>query len=352
MAPDHTEIQYWRTFLENKKLDVSKLNPDLVFPFRQETAEVLQELISSNDHWMLKYHLALIHWNWNNLEDAKELFSKCGQEPGYAPFYAARAELNMKTEGYDVAGDFQKAMDLDRDQWRYGKSLVNYYISEKKYDLALPVAREYYNRFRGSYIMEMLYAKTLIKNNQHKEALDILKKTFVLPYEGATESQQLYKEANLSLAVNEIAGKNYRKALSYISASRQWPENLGAGKPYDTDIDDRLEDWLAYKSYKGMGNEEAAKAALEKILLFKPQKTYYLNTFSSANNLVTAWAMNERGWQDKAEEYLQSWITREPQSDLAKCVMKKYSDKESTLLDSDLEDNNLRMLNYYTNHLK
>jgi hypothetical protein len=93
-----------------------------------------------------------------------------------------------------------------------------------------------------------------------------------------------------------------------------------------------------------MGNEEAANAALEKILLFKPQMTYYLNTFSTANNLVSAWAMKEKGWQDKAEEYLQSWIRREPQSNLAKWVFLKYKNQQILNEEDKINDENIWVL--------
>jgi hypothetical protein len=60
--------------LENKSLNADQLHPDLVFPFRPETAEVLKTLIQKNDHWLLKYHLALIQWSYDNIPQAKQLF--------------------------------------------------------------------------------------------------------------------------------------------------------------------------------------------------------------------------------------------------------------------------------------
>jgi hypothetical protein len=93
----------------------------------------------------------------------------------------------------------------------------------------------------------------------------------------------------------KLQKRNNKKALSYISAAKQWPENLGVGKPYDSDIDERLEDWFAYENYTKMRNEVDANLMLNKILSFRPQKTIYINTFSSANNLVTAWAMQSTG---------------------------------------------------------
>ena len=46
------------------------------------------------------------------------------------------------------------------------------------------------------------------------------------------------------LAVNAIAARRWDDATRLIAAAREWPERLGAGKPYAADLDERLEDWL------------------------------------------------------------------------------------------------------------
>jgi hypothetical protein len=114
----------------------------------------------------------------------------------------------------------------------------------------------------------MLYAKTLVLNKQYNTANVLLKAIQILPNEGATEGRQLYRENQLMLALDEMEKKNYKKALQYIVDSRQWPGQPGVGKPYSEDIDERVENWLAYESYKSLGNEQAARAMLDKILAF------------------------------------------------------------------------------------
>ena len=269
LSPTNAEVLYWESFLENKSLNADQLHPDLVFPFRSETAEVLKTLIQKNDHWLLKYHLALIQWSYDNISQAKQLFEACGNTPDYAAFYAARAKFNLKNDSSQVLSDLQQAAKLDKQQWRYGSSLVNYYLSRKQYEQALKVAKQYKNQFPANYIIGMLYAKTLVLNKQYNTANALLKAIQILPNEGATEGRQLYRENQLMLALDEMEKKNYKKALQYIAASRQWPENLGVGKPYSEDIDERVENWLAYESYTRLGNEQAARPMLDKILAFE-----------------------------------------------------------------------------------
>jgi predicted Zn-dependent protease len=325
-------------------LNPDQLHPDLVFPFRLETAEVLKALIQKNDHWLLKYHLALIHWNYDNISLAKQLFEACGNIPDYAPFYAARAKFNMKSDRSEVFSDLQQAAKLDKHQWRYGNGLVNYYLSQKQYEQGLKVAKEYQNQFPTNYIIGMLYAKTLVLNKQYNTANTVLKTIQILPNEGATDGRQLYRENQLMLALDEMEKRNYKKALQYIAASKQWPENLGVGKPYDEDIDERVEEWLAYESYARQGNEQTARQMLDQILAFEPYKNENGNVFPSVKNLVTAWALQKTGKADEAEKFLKDWIEKEPKNNLAKWTIDAYSGNYSNLPDGTPTDENYRVL--------
>ena len=344
LSPANAEVLYWQSFLANTPLNVDQLHPDLVFPFRSETAEVLKTLIQKNDYWLLKYHLALIQWSYDNISLAKQLFEACGNMPDYAPFYAARAKFNMKNDSGKVLSDLQRAANLDKGQWRYGNGLVNYYLSQKQYEQALKVAKEYQNQFPANYIIGMLYAKTLVLSKQYNTANTVLKTIQLLPSEGATEGRQLYRENQLMLALDEMEKKNYKNALQYIAASKQWPENLGVGKPYPEDIDERVEDWLAYENYVRLGDKEAARQMLDVILAFKPYKDESGNIIPSVKNLVTAWALQKTGKADEAEKLLKRWIEKEPGNKLAKWTIDAYNGNYSKLPDEIQTDENYRVL--------
>jgi hypothetical protein len=344
LSPVNAEVLYWESFLEKKSLNAQQLHPDLVFPFRSETADVLKTLIQKNDHWMLKYHLALIQWSFDNIPDAKQLFVACGNTPDYAPFYAARARFNLKNDTSQVLSDLQQAAKLDKQQWRYGTSLVNYYLSRKQYEQALNIARQYKDQFPGNYIIGMLYAKTLVFNKQYGTANALLKAIQILPNEGATEGRQLYREDQLMLALDEMEKKNYKKALQYIGASRQWPENLGVGKPYSEDIDERVEDWLAYENYQRMGNEKAALQMLDKILASKAYNDQNGRVFPSVKSLVTAWALQKNGKPDEGDELLKDWVDKQPENNLAKWTLNAYRGNDFKLPDETQTDENYRVL--------
>ena len=343
LAPPNAEILYWLAFLQDKSLDVDHLKPGLSFPFREETAEVLGNLIKKNDYWLLKYHLALIQWNNNNKAAAKELFTQCGDQPHYAPFYAARANFYMNDDTAKALSDLNQAASLDKNEWRYGKALINYYLNHKRPVNALTIADIYYKQFPENYLLGMLYARALLANKDYNSTNKILQTIKILPNEGATDGRQLYKEVQLMLAMEEMEKKNYNEALKYIIAARQWPENLGVGKPYESDIDERLEDWLAYQNYIKLNNGQAAQQMLNKILSFNLTNNGG-NLSPSSNNLISAWAMQKSGKAEEGEKLLQDWNNKSPNNQLAQWAMKMYKGEQFSLSEETRTDTDYKII--------
>jgi hypothetical protein len=132
--------------------------------------------------------------------------------------------------------------------------------------------------------------------------------------------------------------------LQYVDASRQWPENLGVGKPYSEDIDERVENWLAYENYKRLGNEQAARPMLDKMLAFEPYKNENGRVFPSVKSLVTAWALQKAGRPDEGEKLLKDWVETEPANNLAKWALNAYRGNDFRLPDETITDENYRVL--------
>jgi predicted Zn-dependent protease len=321
IAPADAEIMYWRSFLANKPFNADDIKPGMVFPFRPETAEILQHLMKSNDSWLPKYHLALIQWSSNNIPAAKQLFEQCGNTPSYAPFYAARAKL-FKDDNNRSLADLQKAHQLDGKEWRYGRALINHYIENKQYDKALSTADTEYKKFPANYVLGMLYARSLMLNREYAKADQLLSKIQMLPNEGATLGRQLYREAKLMLAMQNIKAGNCKKALQYLADSRLWPERLGSGKPYEADIDLRLEDWLSYECLVKTKNEASAAKMLDNIVSYtskiQPQ------SLPNVNNLISAWALKKTGKAAEAEKFLKDIAAKHPSDPIAQWTLDAY----------------------------
>ena len=342
-AVPNAELLYWKAFLENQTVDLNQIQPGISFPFRSETADVLEKLIPKNGQWQLKYHLALIEWNRNNLAKAKELFQQCGTKPTDPAFYAARAAL-MKDNPESATIDLQHAIKLDKKEWRYPKLLAEHFIVQKQYDKALAVVEPFYKGRKDNYIMGMLYAKTLLLNKKYVTADALLTQLEILPFEGATAGRQLYHEAKLMQAVMEMEKKQYKKALQFIAEAKLWPENLGVGKPYDENIDERLENWLNYLCYTSLDDKAAATASLQKIIAFIPKVDNTVMNFLPANQLVSAWAIEKTSTAKKAEEWLQTQAGMYPSNKIIQWCWQTYTKKKTVSLTEDEKDGEVRIL--------
>lgn len=319
-APESPLVFYWLawTQYQNGKaykpsLDkANSLSSLLSFPFRSEMIEVLEWAIKESDSWKPAYYLALILKDKNQVDKSRNLLTQLKTVPDFAPFYAARAAL-MPNDRLQAESDLKKAIELDREEWRYHKLLVNHYLLGHENAKALSVASSFYAAHPSNYIIGMLYAQTLLFSKKYKESDALLSRLTIIPFEGATEGRELYREAKLSLAVEEMKRKNYKQALRYIDASKLWPEQLGSGKPYDEDIDLRLEDWMSYLCFRKMKNQPAAEKALQRITSVTPKIDTSIASFQPANHLVTAWAMKEKNQSNEATTWLDQQIKKYPQ---------------------------------------
>jgi len=206
----------------------------------------------------------------------------------------------------------------------------------------LAVTTQYYKQFPANYALGMQKVKALMLNKQYDKAHELLSAIEILPYEGATDGRQLYKETELMLASAAMKKRDYEKALQYIATARQWPEHLGVGKPYPADIDERLEDWMAYSVYTRQGNKKAADDMLQKIITFTQQQN--ADSYTSVNTLISAWAFEKVGQPKKAAQLLNQWVQKDPQNALAKWALDVYKGQRETIADDTRTDENYRVL--------
>ncbi len=334
LSPQTPEVNYWMAFLKNKLKEdnalefINKgnsLSPEIVFPFRSNSAEVLEWIISQTENWKPKYYLGLIYWNRNNQSRAKELFEKCGT-PDFAPFYASKAAL---TNDENHSGYLDKAAQLDPSQWRYCKLMVNHFTENKNYTQAVSTAKQYHQRFPQDFRINMMLAKSLLLTGEYKACTDLLTKTTILPYEGATDGRQLYRQAWLMQAAQQIVSKKYSIALTSIKTSRLWPANLGVGKPYNEDIDSRLENYMEGLCYQRMKKIDQATEKWNETISFKA------NT-NSTNTLVTALSLKNVGRYDEGEKLLSDWLSKEPDNKIAQWCTAVYTGNQRSIeLDGD-----------------
>ncbi len=350
-ANDNPLSAYWRAWLQYsqgnsfqsllEKADYA--SPQLVFPFRPEMINSLQWAVKNSISWKPRYYLALLYKNLDRTEESKQLLTQAGNASDFAPFYAVRAEI-MKDDPKKMIADLEKALTIDPDQWRYHKLLAEQYIKLQEYSKSLIVTASFYEKHSQNYIMGMLYAKTLLLNKQYKKVDVLLSKLEIIPFEGATDGREIFREAKLMQAVEELKNKKYKKALQFIDEGSIWPSNLGVGKPYEDNIDSRLEEWMCYLIYKKLNNKQKAEMSLKKILQFKPQIENGMNNSYYANHTVTVWAMQKLNQKEKAAKWFDTQISQYPDNVILKwCKSILENNPRPSILDKE-KDANVRIL--------
>jgi Tfp pilus assembly protein PilF len=269
-AGDQPEALYWRAWLAggaNRAALLARANaasPRLVFPFRPEIVPVLRWAVGQTPDWKPRYYLALAYWAGGRAAEAGDLLADAGDTPGFAPFSAARAALPGRAAAL-VRHDLAHAAALDSTEWRYGRLLADHLLSMGRPDEGAAVARRYAARFPGNYILGLTLARTLVMSGRYRDADSLLARLEVLPYEGAGDGRLYYRQAKLMLAVEAIGAGKWEEALQRIAAARLWPERLGAGKPYEADADERLEDWLLADVLARRGRGDEARALWDRL---------------------------------------------------------------------------------------
>ena len=311
LAPAHPLVDLWLGYLHRgdnpvksrEYLDkATSASPALVFPHRLETIPVLRWAAAQDKGWKASYYLGLVLWNMGKTEAARELFERVEATPDWAPFYLTRARL--RTDAGDRSGvlvDIQKAIALDGQNWRAWRAQTDYYEKNGDFENALQSAAAVYEQQPGKPALAMDYAKALLHSGRYEECLKVLAKTTILPYEGAWEGHDLYRQANLFLAANALRKGNAKKAVERINTARLWPENLGVGKPYD--VDERLEDFLAAAAAEKTGNRRKAASLYEAVCAVAEK----YETSHNVVKLLDALAFRMTGKEDKAVRVFDDW---------------------------------------------
>jgi hypothetical protein len=135
--------------------------------------------------------------------------------------------------------------------------------------------------------------------------------------------------------VSQIQSKNYKAALISINTARRWPEKMGSGKPYDEDIDERLENYLDGICFEKTKNQDQATRKWNEIISFK-------STVNNVNTLITALALRKTNRNEEGEKLLSEWLQKEPDRKLARWCAEVYHGNRP---EGDLEgDTNYRVI--------
>ena len=319
---------YWTAYLHDlmgityteylKK--ANKTTPAFTFPYRTEDEAILLWAAGQTADWKPSWYLALLYKHKNRETDAIRQLDKCGNKPDFAPFYAFRASLKNSSSPKE---DFEKAISLDKNDWRYTKLYAEYLLEKGEEQKASVLLNAFYKTQPNNYIIGMLYARALLLNRNFKESSLVLSTLKILPFEGATSGHEYYRESLLMQAINAVKKTQFSQAKILIDSAKLWPLHLGAGKPYNTNIDDRPEEWLLYLTEVKKDPKQAEKH-LENILDKRNPKLYANASVPQTNDLVTAWAIERLNSHARALEWINKRISLYPQSDILLWVKESF----------------------------
>ena len=279
-APKNTIVSLWKAYLDkpNESLileEALQLSSEMIFPHRQETGEILKYFIKKNNHWKLKYYLALQQWNIGNIQAAQNLFQQCNESPNTVPFYLVKIKL-FDLDNTITLKALENAQEINSLDWRLKLAWIEYFNRTNQVEKANKLAKNTFKKYPEKAVIGMLYAKTLMKLGEYNTCLKFLEGFEVLPFEGATEGRTIYHETCIRLSINAFNKGDYSKAIDYAQKATLWPKNLGVGKHYD--VDERLDNYLIAKSFEKLGNNKQSTEFFNKILNHKTPN--YLNESS------------------------------------------------------------------------
>ena len=319
LAPSHPLVDYWLAYLWRERdgtktrqhLQVAEAaSPQLVFPHRREDLLVLRWAAANVAGWKTPYYLGLLLWNTGMIEEAKGLFKGLADDPDWAPFYLTRARF-LESEGdrERTLADIQRAVSLDKENWRARRVQTEFYEKSGDFERALQSAQTIYRKQPEKPALAMDYAKALLHNGRFEDCLKLLERTNVLPYEGAWEGRDLYRQAHLLSAALSLKNKKYKAAVVSAEKAKLWPERLGVGKPFD--VDERLENFILAAAAEKMGDRLQA----DKLYASVCADTDKFRSSWDSVHLLGAIALKKIGKEEDAVRLFTDWRTARADED-------------------------------------
>lgn len=282
-AANHPEALVWLAYLQ-QQLDSEKSNallekatdasPFLIFPSREESIPVLQWAAAKKpDCWKFRYYLGLIYWHKGRTAEARKLFETLDGADFY-PVFIARCYLNPENREGAYA-DLKKARALSPEAWRTWHHLIDFELSHGLKEAALKNSLQALEKFPQNMYLQVDAVKALMARGEYQQAAGMLAKMHILPSEGASEVHRLFVHTHLHLALNYMLEKKWAEALQEITRSRDYPEQLGTGRPFDPD--QRIQDYLEAICYERLGKIDLARQKYAAIISYTakfPQGPY------------------------------------------------------------------------------
>jgi hypothetical protein len=146
----------------------------------------------------------------------------------------------------------------------------------------------------------------------------MLTNTEILPNEGASYGRTTYWQACILDALDNFKNNKYKNALSRINMAREWPENLGVGKPYNTD--ERIEDYLESLYWQKKNNAVKANTLEGKVIAATIKANH-----PTSSDFLGAVLLKKEGRENEAKTLLGKRLNDNPNNLIAAWNVAKFS---------------------------
>lgn len=239
------------------------LSPLLVFPFREEEIPLYAWAVSARPNdWKPKYYLGLIYWAKGRLEETMALFKQC-DSADFGPFFLARGYLYRASDPGRAFADYERAVTIDGKTWRNWHTLIDFSAKQGKHEKALEAAQKAAALFPKEVPIQVDLIRSFMNLGKYEEAAAVLDTVEALPFEGASEIQNLFAQTHIQLGLKSMRAGAWAGAIQALERSKDYPEKLGTGKPFEPDA--RLQDYLEFLCFTKLGQKDKAEAALRSV---------------------------------------------------------------------------------------
>ncbi|MFD0796254.1 DUF5107 domain-containing protein [Maribacter chungangensis] len=295
--------------LKSKALlaQVEENDIDFVFPFRRETVPVLKWAVARQpDSWKLTYYLAQNYLATGLTNKAKSMLQNLGNKPDSDIFYRFRAGVLKEENKLLAAEDYAVALKLNPKDWKIWEENIRFALDSETYQKAADLSSKAFKRFPENYSIGLLNAQSLVSTRKYKEVLRIFENIQILPFEHANQSRKIYERAHIGIAIDMMENKKFKEAVQILNRSREWPENLGVGKPFSPD--ERMQQYLLALCHQALENRKQEEDLLEEIARYTQENEWKENI----NNLFGLLSLKKL---DKQQELQSKLLKLEKETD-------------------------------------
>ena len=317
-------VHYYRGWLAGQVGEVEKAlghyrcgaaaDPECCFPNKIEEVLILQDAMRSNpEDARAPYYLGNLWYDKRQYEDAIACWRQAAQLDGHFP----TVFRNLALASYNKLGDkaaaltaLEKAFALDTGDARVLMELDQLYkITGRGFAERLQLLESHSGlvQQRDDLYLERI---TLYNNiGEYEKARLLLAARRFHPWEGG-EGKVVgqYLICMHSLARKALLRGDYRQALDLVTATGAYPENLGEGKLYGAQENDRH--YLLGCVYEGLNEREKAGEHFERATagISVPVQAIYYNDPQPDQIVYQALAWRKLGRHESAESIFRSFV--------------------------------------------